>query len=67
MVESAASTSLKLMLTDTCSSVTKLGGVTGTLGSCAAVERDLNSLDKWSDRNLRRLKKGKCSPAFGDK
>ncbi|KAK4818637.1 hypothetical protein QYF61_016608 [Mycteria americana] len=38
---------------------TKLGGVVDTPDSCAAIQRDLNTPEKWANRNLMRLNKGK--------
>ncbi|KAK4824554.1 LOW QUALITY PROTEIN: hypothetical protein QYF61_016158 [Mycteria americana] len=37
--------------------VTKLGGVADTPEGCAAIQRDLNKLEKWADRNLMKLNK----------
>lgn len=37
----------------------KLGGVADTRGSCCH-HRDINSLEKWADRNLMKFSKGKC-------
>ncbi|KAK4825164.1 hypothetical protein QYF61_024553 [Mycteria americana] len=39
---------------------TKLGGVSDTLEGCTAIQKDLNSLEKWADRNLMKFNKGKC-------
>ena len=39
---------------------TKLGGVADTPEGCAAIQRDLDSLEKWADRNLEKFSKGKC-------
>ncbi|PKU38186.1 rna-directed dna polymerase from mobile element jockey-like [Limosa lapponica baueri] len=38
----------------------KLGGVTDRPEGCAAIQRDLNRLEKWADRNLTKFNKGKC-------
>lgn len=38
----------------------KLGEVVDILESCAAIELDLNRLEKWADRNLLKFKKEKC-------
>lgn len=38
---------------------TKLG-VAATLGSCVTVQRELCRLEKWVNRNLMQLSKGKC-------
>lgn len=46
MGQSSPSVGLKLTLTDACSDVTKLEGVVGTPDDCAAVQRDLNRLEK---------------------
>jgi len=40
---------------------TKLGGVADTLEGCAAIQRDLDRLESWAQRNLMKLNKGKCS------
>ena len=38
---------------------TKLGGVADTAEDCAAIQRDLNRLEKWANRNLAKFKIGK--------
>jgi len=38
----------------------KLGGVLDTPASCAAIQRDLERLESWAERNLIRFNKGKC-------
>ena len=39
---------------------TKLGGVADTPGGCVAIQRDLDRLAKWADRNLMKFNKEKC-------
>ena len=38
---------------------TKSGGVADTVEGCAAIQRDLDSLESWEQRNLMKFKKGK--------
>jgi len=40
---------------------TKLGGVADTPDGCAAVQRDLNRLEKQAERNLIKFQKSKCT------
>jgi len=39
--------------------------VTDKPEDCAVVQRDMNRLGKWADRNSMKFNKGKCSPACG--
>ncbi|KAK4819615.1 hypothetical protein QYF61_008364 [Mycteria americana] len=39
---------------------TKLGGVAGTPDGHAAIQRDLDTLEKWADRNVMKFMKGNC-------
>lgn len=38
----------------------ELDGVTGTSDGCAAIQRDLNRLENWAKRDLKKHNKGKC-------
>lgn len=39
---------------------TKLGGVADAPDGCATIQRDLDCLEKWVNRNLMNFNKGKC-------
>ncbi|GAB0207638.1 mitochondrial enolase superfamily member 1 [Grus japonensis] len=39
---------------------TDLGGVADTLEGCAAIQRDLDRLESWAERNHMKFSKGKC-------
>ena len=40
---------------------TKLGGVEDTPEGCVAIQRDLDRLESWVQRNVMKFHKGKCS------
>jgi len=39
---------------------TKLGGVADTVEGCVAIQRDLDRLERWAERNLMKFNEGKC-------
>ncbi|PKU46774.1 rna-directed dna polymerase from mobile element jockey- hypothetical protein [Limosa lapponica baueri] len=39
---------------------TKLGGLADTSEGCATIQRDLNRLETWAEKNLMKFNKGKC-------
>ncbi|KAK4808476.1 hypothetical protein QYF61_005793 [Mycteria americana] len=39
---------------------TKLGGAADTPECCAAIQRDLNRMEKWANKNLLKFNNGKC-------
>ncbi|GAB0191622.1 mitochondrial enolase superfamily member 1 [Grus japonensis] len=46
---------------------TKLGEVADTAEDCAAIQRDLNRLEKCANRNLKMFKIGKCKVLYLDR
>lgn len=41
-------------------SATKLGGVADSSEGCAAIQRELDTLERWIDKNFMKFSKGKC-------
>lgn len=45
--------------------LTKLGGVTDRPDTCPTMQRDLDKVEKWIEKNLMKFNKKKCSHAPG--
>lgn len=43
-----------------------LGRVADIPGGCADIQRDLNRLEIWTERNLVKFSRRKCNPEIGD-
>lgn len=43
-----------------------LGGVADIPAGCAAIQRSLNRLEIWTERNLMKFSQRKCNPVTGD-
>ncbi|PKU44098.1 rna-directed dna polymerase from mobile element jockey- hypothetical protein [Limosa lapponica baueri] len=39
---------------------TKLGGLANTPEGCATIQRDLDRLESWAEKNIMRFNRGKC-------
>ncbi|KAJ7427097.1 hypothetical protein WISP_09636 [Willisornis vidua] len=40
--------------------ITELGGVADTLEGCAALQKDIDRLERWAEKNCLKFRKGKC-------